>query len=62
MLHSPWFQGESGGLQYSIVAADSSPSDVSAWFFLNPTTGAIFVIANLKQDESQRTEYIVSRR
>ncbi len=50
----------SGQVQYMLSSADSVPNTVDEWFFVNPTTGSISVITNLRDDTSKRTEYIVS--
>ncbi len=35
------------------------PDNVDQFFFVNPTTGALSVITNLRDDDTKRTEYIV---
>ena len=41
--------------------ADSEPEDVNKWFFINPTSGGLSVISNIREDQEKRTVYKVSK-
>jgi protocadherin Fat 4 len=52
--------GVSGQVRYLLAAEDSVPNTVDRWFFVNPTTGSLSVITNLRDEPSKRTQYILS--
>ena len=54
-------QGQSGEVSYAINVEHSDPKDVASFFFINPTSGSLSVISNLRADDTKRTVYKVSR-
>lgn len=54
------FQGENGRITYVLRGSDSVPSYSDVYFYVNPTSGVLYVTKRLSEDTQRPSRYVLS--
>lgn len=54
------FQGENGRITYVLRGSDSVPSYSDIYFYVNPTSGVLYVTKRLSEDTQRPSRYVLS--